>query len=313
MSETSELRRVAVVGASGLLGGPVLTALCSETFKSAFSEIVLLKRSPGANTTELSTRSDGTIVRYYEEKNLESALANIDVLINLIGPKGHATKDAFLRAIPNTKVRLYIPSEFGVDHDVHDFAHAEWDQKKHHAKLGKQVLTDTKMCRIFVGLFTEESIGPWFGLNGDTARYHAIGSATVPVSFSSLQDVGKAVASVCRLPYESIPDRIHISSDTLSVRDIAHTMEQAGSAPITVEELDLPDFKAKTLATASADPSQYLRFLMGEGKITHTSDGLGNDRELVNPGESFWTWRTMRQYAQEQSGRPWSNSGWIEH
>lgn len=307
---TTSLRRVAVVGAGGLLGGPVLTALRSETFKSAFSDVVLLKRSSGTSTTEAPPRSDGVTIQHYDEENIESALANIDILINLIGPKGHATKDAFLKAIPKSQVKLYIPSEFGVDHDVHDFPHAEWDQKKHHAKLAKQVLTHTKMCRIFVGLFTEESIGPWFGLDGDKARYQAIGSADTLVSFSSLQDVGMAVASVCRLPYESVPERMHISSDTVSIRDVAHIMEQAGSPHITIEEIELAAFKEKTLASSSADPSQYLRFLVGEGKIKHTSDGLGNDNELVNPGESLWKWHTLTQYAQETNGHPWAGSKW---
>ena len=51
---------------------------------------------------------------------------------------------------------------------------------------------------------------------------------------------------------------------------------------------------------------------MGEGKIKHTIDGLGNDDELVNPGQSLWTWRTMRQYAEEQGGRPWADINWTQ-
>ncbi|PIG80989.1 isoflavone reductase family protein, partial [Aspergillus arachidicola] len=35
---------------------------------------------------------------------------------------------------------MYIPSEFGVDHYIHDFPHLEWDAKKRHDELAREIL-----------------------------------------------------------------------------------------------------------------------------------------------------------------------------
>jgi hypothetical protein len=34
---------------------------------------------------------------------------------------------------------------------------------------------------------------------------------------------------------------------------------------------------------------------------------LGNQNELVNPGEGLWKWKTMREYAKETKGGPWTD------
>jgi hypothetical protein len=77
-----------------------------------------------------------------------------------IGSQGHAFKEALLQALPETDICLYIPSEFGVDHTIHDFLHPEWDAKKHHFAIAQEVLPkSTKVVRVFIGLFLEDSIG----------------------------------------------------------------------------------------------------------------------------------------------------------
>jgi hypothetical protein len=67
---------------------------------------------------------------------------------------------ALLQALPETDICLYIPSEFVVDHTIHDFLHPEWDAKKHHFAIAQEVLPkSTKVVRVFIGLFLEDSIG----------------------------------------------------------------------------------------------------------------------------------------------------------
>lgn len=306
----ASLKSVAIAGASGTLGKHVLSAFLQPEFRSSFSEIIVLKRPSASSKSDVYQDREGATIRTYDDSNLTAALEGVDVLISTVGPQGHEFKEKLVRAIPESNVELYIPSEFGVDHDVHDFDHAEWDQKKHHVEVAKTVLTTTRMCRIFIGLFTEESIGPWFGFNTNKAEYEVVGSADSLVTYTALDDVGRAVASVARLPLEKIPDRIHIAGDTISSSTLARIMEDAGSSTIKIQERDIEAFKNKAMGSRSADPSQFLRFLMGEGKINHTTSGLGNDNNLVNPNEKFWKWKTMTDYAKETKGRPWADSQW---
>ncbi|KAF7114703.1 hypothetical protein CNMCM5793_009654 [Aspergillus hiratsukae] len=249
-------------------------------------------------------------VRKYDEDNLPAALEDVDVLVNTIGASGHAFKEKLLRALPSTGVQVYFPSEFGVDHYVHDFPHGEWDQKKRHFELARELIPLVKVCRVFCGLFLEDSIGPWFGFDTARGKYESVGSAKSLVSFTGLEDVGRAVASLAAMPLMSIPDVVHIAGDTRSIEEIARVMEGAGAGSIEVTEVDLVKYKEETTRKVSNDPARYLRFLMGENKINNTPSGLGSDNELVNRQETTWRWKTMEDLAKSTNGRPWKDVQW---
>lgn len=308
MSESRSLPSVALAGASGHLGKHVLSAFLSPTFRSSFSDIIILKRRTASPSTD---EVQGATIRFYDDDHLDEAMVGIDVVVSTVGPGGHGFKDKLLRAVANSQVKLYIPSEFGVDHYIHDFPHAEWDRKKHHFQLANEILSnETRVCRVFNGLFLEDSIGPWFGFDTARCHYEIVGSAETLVSYTSLGDVGSVVAQLARKDPGSVPAALHIAGVTLSVKRLASIMQDAGSGVIEISELDLASYKAETVKQGTADPSQYLRFLMGEGKINHTAEGMGNDNELVNPNESNWKWKTMGDYAKETGGVPWADFKW---
>lgn len=307
---SSPLPTIALAGSTGYLGSQVLKVLTSTTFRSSFKDVIVLKRSSSKPQSE--SANDTYTTRIYDESDLSASLQDVNVLISTVGPTGHPFKDALLRSIPLCpNIALYIPSEFGVDHTAHDFPHEEWNHKKSHYDLAKSILpSHVKVCRIFIGLFIEASIGPWFAFDTKNAIYKAVGSADVPVSFTGLEDTGKVIASVARLPLEKVPEQVHVASDTLTIRELAKVMEEAGSDPIEIREVDLQKYKKGVIDEGTTDPSKYLRFLMGEGKVNHTAKGMGNDDELVNPGESVWKWKTMKEYADENKGRPWNDYDW---
>lgn len=316
---TASLPTIALAGSTGYLGSQVLKVLTSSAFRPSFKDVIVLKRpsrTAGTSNEDNTSSSDSIYTtRYYDESDLAASLTDVTVLVNTIGSAGHPFKNALVRSLPSVPtLKLYIPSEFGVDHTVHDFPHQEWDHKKSHYALARELLDPrgVKICRIFIGLFTEASIGPWFAFNTRDAIYEAVGSADVPVSFTSLEDTGRVIAALAKLPTTQIPEQIHVASNTLTIREMASIMESAGSSPIDIRTIDLETYKKETLQEGTSDPSKYLRFLMGEGMINHTAtnEGLGNDNELVNPNGQAWTWKTMQMYAEETKGRPWGDYAW---
>ncbi|KAJ5871497.1 uncharacterized protein N7529_003850 [Penicillium soppii] len=302
---------VAIAGATGHLGQHVTNAFLSSAFLDKFSEIVLLSRKE-PNLLQPSDVRAGVKVttRRYNENNLEEALQGVQILVNTVGPGGHEFKTKIAAVLPRTDIRVYFPSEFGVDHYVHDFAHLEWYEKKKHLANSQPVVTHMKICRIFCGLFLEDSIGPWFGLDTKNGKYTSVGSPRSPISFTSLQDVGKVVASLATFPEEKLPEIVHLAGDTRSISEIASIMQAAGAGPIEVAEIPYGAYKAKTTAESSWDPAAYLRFLMGDGSINHSAAGLGNDNDLVNPGQRLWRWKTLEDLARETKGRPWKDTVW---
>lgn len=329
---TTPLPRIALAGASGRLGAPILAALTSAQFLPSYKSITLLQR-PRSKATFPATLPKAVTVRTVDPERdaagAVAALQDVDVLISAVGPAGHGFKDALVRAFAaadspssNAGARLYIPSEFGVDHTCHDFPHVEWDHKKAHFELTRELFGGgddgggaeqrTRVLRIYVGLFLEESIGPWFGFHTGKDLYECVGSADVPVSYTSLADAGRVVAQVARMRMLPILEEIRIGGDTVSTREVAKVMAEAagGGGGIEVRELGLQKFKGEVIAEGTEDPSKYLRFLMGEGKINHTAAGLGNDNEIVNPSETLWKWKTMSDLAAETKGRPWADIEW---
>lgn len=302
---------VAIAGATGHLGQHITAAFLSPTFQNMFAYVILLSREPPSDSSQLAKYKyhSKAVFRQYDENNLAGTLDSAAILVNAIGPSGHDFKEKLLRALPDSKVRVYFPSEFGVDHNVHDFPHGEWDRKKKHDALARDIASSVKLCRVFCGLFLEDSVGPWFGLDTKRGKYESVGFCHSPVSFTALDDVGRAVASLASKPIQQIPERVHVSGDTRSVAEIAKIMERAGAGSIQVREMDLFEYKAGAMRfTESTDPAMFLRFLMGEGKIKHTSKGLGSNNEGVNPGEVIWEWKRMEDLARETGGRPWSES-----
>jgi len=304
---------VAIAGAAGHLGQHIAAAFLSAPFQDAFSRIILLSRSEQGSSSPLAKYKSHSkvIFRQYDEEDPQSALDGVQILVNAVGATGHDFKEKLLRALPGSGIRVYFPSEFGVDHYVHDFPHGEWDKKKKHDALAREIVPDVKVCRVFCGLFLEDSIGPWFGLNTKHGKYGSVGSSKSPVSFTALDDVGRSVAQLAAKPFDQIPEKVHIGGGTRSITEVAQIMEQAGAGKIEVSEVDLNEYKAETTKDiSSTDPARFLRFLMGERKIEHTTQGLGNSNESVNPGEGVWKWKRMEELAKETGGRPWGDYEW---
>ncbi|CRK49016.1 hypothetical protein BN1723_008336 [Verticillium longisporum] len=264
---------VAIAGGTGNLGYKIVQALLSDQLRPRFRELVVLARNDSEKTASLESK--GAAIRLYSEGNLKSALEGVNVLINTVGATGHHFKEQLLRALPQSSVKLYFPSEFGVDHYVHDFAHDEWDAKKNHIRLAEELIPEIRVCRLFPGLFLEDSIGPWFGFHTKLNRYEAVGSPDEPTSYTSMHDVGRALAALAVLPPAEVPEKVHLAGDTKSVAEIARIMEQASEdqKPIEVTTLDLHPYKANLLANPEPMPEKYLR----------ENPALEEDHENIDP------------------------------
>ncbi|KAJ5823392.1 hypothetical protein N7447_005732 [Penicillium robsamsonii] len=224
--------------------------------------------------------------RRYNEHNLGEALEDIHILVNTVGPAGHDFKAKIAAALPRTDIRVYFPSEFGVDHYGHDFAHLEWHEKKKHLANVQSVVIYMKISRVFCGLFLEDSIGPWFGLDTQNGKYTGVGSFRT-LSFTSFDDVGRTVASLATMPTEKIPDVVHVGGDSRSFAEIVGIMESTGAEHIDIDcfpYFPYGQYKAETIAKPSWRPAGYLWFLMGDGGVAHTPAFL-DDNNLVNPGQ----------------------------
>lgn len=306
-------RCVAIAGATGHLGSHFVKAFLSPPFCDSFSELVLLSRQqvtpptppPGVNT-KVTTRQ----YKLEHQGSIIQALDGVDVLVSAVNHHARLFKEHLLQAIPRTDVQFYFPSEFGVDHYDHKFRHLVWGEKREHMAHVRDRIPSVATCRVFCGLFLEDAIGPWFGFDTKHGRYESIGASSTKVSYTSIADVGRVVASLAAFPKERLPRVVHTAGDSRSMKEIAAIMGEHGGGPIEVTEQPFSEYHDTTISEQSPDPAPYIRFLMGEGKINHTESGLGCENDIVNSGGKFWKWKTMEDLAKETRGKPWGDWEW---
>ncbi|OQU95249.1 hypothetical protein CLAIMM_01483 isoform 1 [Cladophialophora immunda] len=307
---------IAVAGGTGDLGTRLTETFLSDELRTRLSGFVLLARRQTARTERWRDRL-GAEVRIIEEEGEECdendlimALDGVDVLINAISSSGAKLRDKIARALPKTGVKLYFPSEFGVDHTLHDFAVPEWDGKKQHYELVKKVLgehdADIRVCRIFNGLFLHSGIGPWYG-------FHTAKDVYQVISYTDISDIARVLCLLAERAVrggpETVPEQLRIAGTHASFRQIARTMSAAGAGDIELKSVGLEGFRKRALDRQYEDrgPIVCLRFIMGDGRADYRprgEGGLGNDNHVVNPDHKHFVWKTVNDLAIETKGRP---------
>jgi hypothetical protein len=240
-----------------------------------------------------------------------SSLQAVDVVVNCVGSKGDtmAFNTALIDAIAKVQsVKMYVASEFGVDHYIHggtdaDFDFAERRHKKELCAEAKRVFGENGRDDIRM-----VSVGLWFGMDCREGRCEAVGDAEQRCSYTSKGDVGKAVAVLATMIPSDVPEKVRVSGDSMNMRDIANEMGEARGCEIEVNSLDAEAFARKGLVQEDlTDPSKYVWVLIGNGKIDFSGGNLDNQNELVNPGEGLWKWESMREYTKETKGGAWTD------
>ncbi|KAL6887029.1 hypothetical protein GGI43DRAFT_431492 [Trichoderma evansii] len=206
-----------------------------------------------------------------------------------------ASSKKLLRSLPGSSVSLYFPSEFRLCHYIPGFVHPEFDAKKRHFQLAQEVLHDTniQICRVYAGLFLEDSTGPWFSFNTAEGKYEA-----VAVAF---------LASSALEGSNNVPSEVFLEGDSKSMGEIAHIMASHGAGQFEVSSIGLEKFKQSVFARPTPTPERYLRYMMAEGKIDHSD---GNSNSIINKKNQLWKWKSMVDLAIEIHGKPWVDFEW---
>ena len=311
---------VAIAGPTGKLGEGIVAAFTSSLFRNRFANIILLSRHEDLSVPGCTTRPIS-----YDVSIIKQSLKDVDVVVNALSTSAYGTKRALVTAISQTtSAQLYFPSEFGVDHQLPgpegqrgtdaDFAHGEWAKKKAlrtetetlFAEAGRH---DVKICHVYCSLMLEISLGPWFGLSVKNRHFEAAGSVDEKVSWTSIPDIGRAVAALSLLPLDKVPSDVRISGDAKSIREVAQILDEVAvdGQAITVENVDVEEKRRHAREKLGrGDPASFIVLSMGTGKLDFSSTGRGNNNELINPGEQSWRWKTVKDYAEETKGRPYA-------
>ncbi|QFZ27189.1 putative eugenol synthase [Clavispora lusitaniae] len=287
---------VAIFGLNGTLGAPTLNAI-QTTFADKFSFPVL------AVTRDTSKVTSTDKVKYIKgdyingTSELAEQLKGTDVIIELVSPNPDLFA-AIESIVTQVKPKLFIPTQFGCDLEAaaKTFPGFLGIKKAHSDKIRE---TGIKVVDVYNGFFAE---GAWLyeiighvgaDLESKTVTY--FNSPSLAFSYSSLKDVGLAIASVASKPVSELPDKVRIQSGTVTFEEVVKKYEETHNVKLEVKEVVPKEEvikQSKEVWGQGFNPAKFLYYLQvlaslgPDGGVTFSS----NDDELVNPGESLWKW-----------------------
>ncbi|XEV07472.1 hypothetical protein FSHL1_012759 [Fusarium sambucinum] len=100
--------RIAVYGHRGLFSSPIAAALVASG-----APVTILYR-PESDVSNFPANVPTIKVDPFDEDALVAALHDIDIVISLVGDSGVDAEQGFVRAIPRTQVKLFVPSDLGL-------------------------------------------------------------------------------------------------------------------------------------------------------------------------------------------------------
>lgn len=290
---------VAVFGINGSLGRFTLNALISAPFVDKISlPVVAITRDPSKETdSDLIVYRKAEIKADAEADDLVLALKGVDVLINT--GSVFIPLDKVLDAIVKAgSIKLYIPSQFGLDLDkVDEYFPAFMGLKTEHSTKARAA--GIKTVDVITASFAEKGkyLYEWIGATGydpETNTATFVGDPDLKTAVSVLPDVGKTLASLAIKDPKTIPDTIRVFSELVSQEEIVKRYEETHNVTIKRTGITKEEglAKAQGLYANGLQLKDFFFYLQ-----VAASQGLDrgllfskDDKEFVNPKESLFTW-----------------------
>lgn len=244
---------VAVVGITGLIGPSFVKAVLSPPFEAKFSYPIRVITSDATKAQEKVPElaqhpSKFQIVSSANAatgEGLVDAFSGTDIVINLAGLR--FSHDEIVKAVAESKPKVYIPSDFGLPGP--DFGgYAATFEKKQDLDRKARAIPDLKTVTIYTGLFTEYAYkAP--GLGGLTGEASAIVyEPDAKWVTTSLADVGKAVAAVAAMSKDpsSLPDHVYLKGGELTRSEVVQLYTE-----ITGKQVDITTKPGEEITTAA--------------------------------------------------------------
>ncbi|GAA5972991.1 hypothetical protein JCM11641_000354 [Rhodosporidiobolus odoratus] len=307
---------LALVGATGLIGSALLPSFTAAVQSGRLSTLRILTSSASSSKLYEARKASGVEIKevhYADQASLLEGLKGVDALVSAMGAaetgegKYEENKATSLDAALKAGVKVYVPSEWGTDHNgknngivdspiFHNKAH-------HHAEAESQGL---QVLAIYCGLVLEISFSDWLGIPISSASpTWTIPSPVHPVAFTSLSDLGpftlsavlQAFASSSSASFKSIPSRLRISSDVVTLDRAADFWEKYASGKVQrnyqqFEELKKTYEEIKpTLKSGLLGPA--IPLMMSVGGFDHTKDDAN---PLLNAGDYEFRPKTVEEF-----------------
>ncbi|PQK12185.1 hypothetical protein BB8028_0003g08030 [Beauveria bassiana] len=267
--------RIAVYGHRGRFSSKILSALIASG-----APITVLHR-PGSDVSSVPSHVPKIEVNVLDEDALVAALQDIDIVLSLVGDEGIDRELGLVRAIPRTGVKLFVPSDLGLQYDQEALAIPVLQKKANVLEAARQA--NIPFTVILIANFAEFTLGSIvMGVDVEGNRLLYTGNAaTEKASMCTVNYVAAAYVSIFTTnPVSEISNRaIGLFELAPTGQEIAAALEKRHGRKPDIFTQSTEQVTAEFLARLDSDlsalaPAWYWRKLWGTGDLTRL---LGSD------------------------------------
>ncbi|ETS75035.1 hypothetical protein PFICI_13519 [Pestalotiopsis fici W106-1] len=266
--------RIAVYGHRGWVSSAIVDNLAI----SGASVTVLYR--PGSDVSGLAGATKKIELDLEDEEALVAALQDIDIVISLVGHEGVSRQHAFIKAIPKTNVKLFVPSDLAARYEEQGLRIGVNAAKEAIELAAKRA--SIPMTIVLPGNFAEFALGTLaMGVDYKGNRLIYTGeSADKPLNLCTRHHVAAAYASIfATTPIEKLQNRVIALSELRPTgKAVALALEKRhGKAPkIVAQSLEkINDQVEEALRVGSPFAlAWYCRKIWGTGQ---QAEMIGND------------------------------------
>jgi len=272
-----------------------------------FSKVLVLTQNPDSDKAKALGKLGAHTVKVQGAVPAE-ALKGVDVLVHAGRPEvleSQEIVDSIFKAAIASGVKVYFPPEFGGDPHVGKQGHRWFIVKAKHNRAAREAAkgTSLKVIDVYVGLFTDVIFFPFLGWDAENLRYTAPAPATAKFTITSRADIGKSVARLAVLATAaptSVSDHVRISGDLTSYKEIAEIVARHRGEKIDVVEEQIVDDGTDHEVDGGPELIRLIKINIVNGDVDFFKD---NSDELVNPGQSLWTWESADTFVKNAVGK----------
>jgi uncharacterized protein YbjT (DUF2867 family) len=245
---------IALAGATGNLGIPILKALLDASFP-----VTVLSRK-GGNSTVLTGYPQIVIknVNFDSVESLTSALHGVDVVISCVATLAIGSQNPLIDASVTAGVRRFIPAEFGMDSGNELCAQLpvcapKVDTQKYLQEMSKSNPNFTYTA-IANGLFLDWGLKMNFILNMGEHSAILYNGGNVPFSTTNLTDVATAVLGVIRHQPQTANRIVYIHSALVTQNELIQYSKEIDGKDWKTNIQDTEDIRKESLVELAKGP-----------------------------------------------------------
>ncbi|MCJ1326673.1 hypothetical protein MMC10_003338 [Thelotrema lepadinum] len=258
------IKNVAIVGASGSLGAPILKALID----SGKFNITAVKRASSS-----STFPSGVSVTEADLSSVESvtaALKGQDAVVSTVGTAGLASQGILIEAAVAAGVKRFLPSDFGCDMGnpktgalpVFKFK-AQTHKQLKEAAASKPDFTYTLVCN---NAFLDWGLKMNFILNWKDSKPKFYDGGDTVFSATTLATIGQGVVGVLSHPEETKNRFVYIKDIDITQKKLLEIAKKVDPSktweePVTVSTAEMEKSSNESLAKGQISQPVMMAYL----------------------------------------------------